>query len=62
MKDLQLLDYYRILNPSKKVLIWKKNPLRQSRLDYIKISESLSNIVETISTKPDIDQITPQYF
>lgn len=53
MKDLQLVDYYRILNPSKKVFTWRKrNPLKQGRLDYILISESLSNMVETISIKP----------
>lgn len=53
MKDLQLVDYYRILNPSKKVFTWRKrNPLKQGRLDYILISESLTNMVETISIKP----------
>ena len=41
MDDLQLLDYFRVLNPD-------KNPLKQSRLDYILISESLSNLVENI--------------
>ena len=30
----------------------EKNPLKQARLDYILISESLSNIVEKLSIKP----------
>ena len=53
MEDLQLLDYYRILNPDKKAYTWrKKNPLKQSRLDYILISDSLSNLVENCTIKP----------
>ena len=53
MEDLQLLDYYRILNPDKRVYTWiKKNPLKQGRLDYILISDSLCNLVENISIKP----------
>ena len=30
----------------------KKNPLKQGRLDYLLISQSLSNIVENFSIKP----------
>mgnify|MGYP003691480061 CR=1 FL=1 len=30
----------------------EKNPLKQGRLDYILISQSLSNIVENFSIKP----------
>ena len=53
MDDSQLLDYYRILNPDKKVFTWRrKTPFKQARLDYILISESLSNIVEQILIKP----------
>ena len=53
MDDLQLLDYFRVLNPDKKVFyLVKKSPLKQSRLDYILISESLSNLVENIYVKP----------
>ena len=49
MDDLQLLDYFRVLNQDKKVCTWrKKNPLKQSRLDYILIFESLSKLVENI--------------
>ena len=52
MEDLQLLDYYRILNPDRKVYNWiKKTHLKQSRLDYILISENLSNLVENILIK-----------
>lgn len=52
MDDLQLVDYYRVLNPGKKIFTWrKKTPLKQSRLDYILISNSLSNIVENFDIK-----------
>lgn len=52
MSDLCLIDYYRILNPDKKAYTWRKrNPLKQGRLDYILISENLSNIVENVSIK-----------
>lgn len=53
MEDLQLIDYYRVLNPDKKVYTWrKKNPLKQDRLDIFLISNSLSNLVENFSIKP----------
>lgn len=52
MDDLQIVDYYRVLNPGKKIYTWrKKTPLKQSRLDYILISNSLSNIVENFDIK-----------
>lgn len=51
MKNFQLPDY-RILNSSKKYLMGENgNHLKQARLDYILISESLSDMVETISIK-----------
>lgn len=53
MEDLQLIDYYRVLNPDKKVYTWRKtNSLKQSRLDILLISDSLSNLVENCSIKP----------
>lgn len=53
MEDLQLIDYYRVLNPDKKVYTWrKKNPLKQGRLDIFLISNSVSNLVENCSIKP----------
>lgn len=53
MEDLQLLDYYRVLHPDKKAYTWrKKNPLKQGRLDYFLISNSLSNLVENCVIKP----------
>lgn len=52
MSDLGLIDYYRILNPDKKIFTWRrKTPFKQGRLDYILISENLSNITETVSIK-----------
>ena len=52
MSDLQLVDYYRVLNPDKKVFTWKrKNPLKQGRLDYILISDNFTNVVENIYIK-----------
>lgn len=53
MEDLQMVDYYRILYPENKIYTWKKkNPVRLARLDYILISESLSNVINNISIKP----------
>lgn len=53
IKDLQLPDYSRILNSSKRYLLGENgNHLKQARLDYILISESLSDMVETISIRP----------
>lgn len=52
MSDLGLIDCYRILNPDKKIFTWRrKTPFKQGRLDYILISENLSNITETVSIK-----------
>ena len=32
MEDLQLIDYYRVLNPDRKAYTWRKqNPLKQGR-------------------------------
>ena len=43
MDDLRLLDYFRILYPDRRVYTWhKKTPLKQGRLNYILISESMS--------------------
>lgn len=51
--DLYIFYYFKILNPGKKVFTWsKKNPLKQGRLDYILISESFSNFVESYILKP----------
>jgi exonuclease III len=53
MEDLQIIDYYRVLNPEKRVYTWrKKNPCRQGRLDYILFSEGLSNLVQNFTIKP----------
>ena len=54
MEDLHIIDYYRVLNPDKLVYTWrkKKNPCIQGRLDYILISEGLSNSVESYTIKP----------
>ena len=44
---------FQLLNREKKIYTWrKKTPLKQSRLDYILISESLSNVVEKFTIKP----------
>ena len=36
MEDLQIIDYYRDLNPDRKPYKWrKKNPLKKGRLDFL---------------------------
>ena len=53
MEDLQLIDYYRVLNPDRKAYTWrKKNPLKQGRPNFFLISDSLSNFVENCTIKP----------
>lgn len=52
MNDLNLIDYYRILNPGRKIYTWRrKNPVKQGRIDYILISENLTNIIENVDIK-----------
>ena len=53
MGDLNLVDYYRILNPEKRVYTWRRrNPVKQGRLDYILMSENFTNITENSVIKP----------
>lgn len=55
MEYLQLFDYYKILNPDKKFIIGLRKTSKASYtcgLEYILISDSLSNLVENISIKP----------
>jgi hypothetical protein len=48
MNDLHL----RILNPGRKINTWRrKNPVKQGRIDYILISENLTNIIENVDIK-----------
>jgi exonuclease III len=52
MNDLHLIDYYRILNPGRKIYTWRrKNPVKQGRIDYILVSENLTNIIEKLDIK-----------
>ena len=47
MNDLNLVDYYRIINPDKKIYTWRRrNPVKQGRLDYILMSENFTNITQ----------------
>ena len=53
MNDMNLVDYFRVLNPDKKIYTWhKKNPTKHGRLDFFLTSENLSNIIENIEIKP----------
>ena len=53
MENLQLIDYYRVLNPDRKAYTWrKKNRLKQGRFDFCLISDSLSNLFENCTIKP----------
>ena len=63
MEDLNLVDYFRILNPEKQIFTWhKKNPVKQSRLDFFLTSENMSNIIEKIAIKPGYRSDTQQLF
>ncbi len=52
-QDFDLMDCWRILNPTLKRYTWRQgNPLRQSRLDYWLISSSLVNKLADVDIKP----------
>ena len=52
MSDLDLKDYFRILNPELKLYTWhKRNPVKRARLDYFLTSENLTNLIENIYVK-----------
>ena len=51
--DLDLIDIYREFYPNTKRYTWRKhNPLKQARLDYFLVSNTLSDIVPRCSIKP----------
>ena len=53
MQELNLCDAFRYHNPDLKRYSWrKKNPLKQARLDYFLISNSLIDITDSCNIKP----------
>ena len=49
MEENELSDIFRIRCPDSRQFTWRcKNPLKQRRLDYLLISDSLQHAVETI--------------
>ena len=49
LKNFDLLDIWRELNPEKRRYIWRRNtPLQQSRLDFFLISDLLSTYVTDV--------------
>ena len=55
MKENELSDIFLIRYPESRQSTWRcKNPLKQKRLDYLLISDSLQHEVETINIIPSI--------
>ena len=55
MEENELSDIFRIRYPDSRQFTWRyKNPLKQRRLDYLLISDSLQREVETISIIPSV--------
>ena len=55
MEENELSDIFRIRYPDSRQFTWRcKNPLKQRRLDYLLISDSLQHEVETISIIPSV--------
>lgn len=53
MSGLNLIDPWRVSNPTVKAYTWKRsNPTKKARLDFFLISEELSNLVESTSIGP----------
>ena len=51
--DFGLVDLYRYFHPDEKRYTWRRrNPLKQSRLDYFLVSSSLTDLVDKIDIKP----------
>ena len=47
------VDLFRYYNPDKKRYTWhKKNPLKQSRLDYIIVSSGFTDLTDSINIRP----------
>ena len=52
MNDLNLCDIYRRLHPTTRRYTWRrKNPVKQSRLDFFLASNSILDIVKTCDVK-----------
>ena len=55
MEENELSDIFRIRYPESRQFTWRcKNPLKQRRLDYLLISDSLQHEVEIINIIPSI--------
>ena len=53
MKDSDLVDIYRLVYPEKRAYSWRKfNTIKQSRLDYFIISDSLVSLVNFVDILP----------
>ena len=53
IKEHSLIDLFRYFYPNTRRFTWRRyNPLKQARLDYLVVSESLIDLVEKVSIKP----------
>lgn len=53
MSDYNLVDAYRLFYPKMKKFTWfRKNPVKQARLDYFLVSNSFSDLIDTSKINP----------
>ena len=53
VENLKLSDAFRLLNPTTKRYTWRRrNPIKQARLDYFLISETLTDLLQNCHIKP----------
>ena len=52
-ENLKLSDAFRLLNPTTKRYTWRScSPIKQARLDYFLISETLTDLLQNCHIKP----------
>ena len=53
IKDLSLADIYRQLYPTRQRYTWRKrNPLKQARLDFFLVTDTMADLIKTCDIKP----------
>ena len=53
VENLKLRDAFRLLNPTTKRYTWRRrNPIKQARLDYFLVSETLTDLLQDCHIKP----------
>ena len=51
INDLNLADIYRQLYPAHQRYTWKKEPLKQARLDFFLVTDTMADLIKTCDIK-----------